>query len=318
MRTKSQTTVLVLGGGPDAEREVSLTSARFVGDALERSGRFNVVRQTIGTLSGEDLARLEADVIFPVLHGGWGEGGQLQDLLERDGRPFVGSGASAARAAMDKIATKMVALRESIPTPTAHILDLRDPSSPLPFPVIIKPVHEGSTIGLYVVDNLQQWQQARERIGQELASAAAGSPGASRSYMVEPKIKGRELTVGVIDRDPLPIIEIAAAIGLYDYEAKYHRNDTRYTLDPSLPTGVADRIKRDSCRLAAAMGIRHLARADYMLDSDGTAWLLEINTIPGFTDHSLVPMAARHAGMAMPDLCAKLVELALRDHQPRG
>ncbi|MBC7835125.1 MAG: D-alanine--D-alanine ligase [Phycisphaerales bacterium] len=309
----SERTILVLGGGPDAERQVSLTSARFVGDALEKSGRFRVNRQTIDTVSNSQLARLEGDVIFPVLHGGWGEGGQLQEILERDGRPFVGSGSRAARAAMDKLATKMIALREGIATPVSHILDLRDPSCPLPLPVIIKPVHEGSTIGLHVVTTKEHWLAARRQIGEEQLRAPAGSAAASRVYMIEPKIAGRELTVGLIDGEALPIIEIAAASGLYDYEAKYHRSDTTYTLDPALPAGVAHRVNQQSVTLAGTMGVRHLGRADFMLDAAGTAWLLEINTIPGFTDHSLVPMAARHRGIEMPELCATLVDVALRD-----
>lgn len=309
-----KTPVLVLGGGPDAEREVSLTSARFVADAIDASGGLRAIRETIGTVTLEELRGLPGDVIFPVLHGPWGEGGQLQDLLERDGRAFVGSGARAARLAMDKIATKAAALKVGIPTPEVRVLDLRDPVCPLSFPVIVKPVHEGSTIGLYVVNNERDWNAARESIRAEQANASRpGSPG-FRPYMIEPRVAGRELTVGVIDGEALPIIEITPADGLYDYEAKYVRNDTRYTLDPELPRGVADLVKAYSVKLAYAIGVRHLARVDFMLDARGVAWMLEINTMPGFTDHSLVPMASKHAGVPMARLCATLVELALRDH----
>ena len=309
--------VAVLGGGPDAERQVSLTSAKFVAEALRASGEFRVASLTIDRLAAADLKAIEADVFVPVLHGLWGEGGPLQELLEADGRPFVFSGSRASRLAMDKIATKFAAMAVDVPTTLTHVLDLRDASCPLPCPVVVKPVHEGSTIGLYVVTNASEWASARRAIlDDDAARQASGAP--ARSYMIEPKIGGmsraRELTVGVLDGVALPIIEIVPADGLYDYEAKYTRNDTQYLLDPTLPAGIADLVKSYSETLARAIGVRHVARADFMLDADGKPWLLEINTIPGFTDHSLVPKAAAHAGIPMPSLCAKLVEMARRDH----
>ncbi|MBC7771239.1 MAG: D-alanine--D-alanine ligase [Pyrinomonadaceae bacterium] len=316
MSSSPQKHVVVLGGGPDAERPVSLTSAKFVAAALQASARFRVTSHTIDRLSQADLKAIPGDVIVPVLHGLWGEGGPLQELLERDGRPFVFSGSRASRLAMDKIATKFAALRLGIPTPAAHILDLRDPTCPIDVPVIIKPVHEGSTIGLYVVNTEQEWQSAMTAIRADLAKQRAdASP--PRSYMIEPKIGGaaraRELTIGILDGAPLPIIEIVPADGLYDYEAKYTRNDTQYLLDPPLPPGVDARVKDMSVRLAKEIGVRHVARADFMLDQSGNPWLLEINTIPGFTDHSLVPKAAKHTGLDMPALCAKLVDMALNN-----
>ncbi|MBL8763094.1 MAG: D-alanine--D-alanine ligase [Phycisphaerae bacterium] len=303
--------VLVLGGGPDAEREVSLKSARAIADALESTGRFGVTFAPIHRVIQAELSAMPGTVIFPYLHGAWGEGGPLQDLLEADGRPFVGSGACASRQAMDKVASKAAALRLGIATPMFHVFDPRDPACPIPYPVILKPVHEGSTVGLFVCTCDLEWRAAREVI------AADARRGVHRAYLIEPRVgggRGRELTVGIIDRRALPIIEITPAEGLYDYEAKYNRDDTRYTLDPSLPAGLADRMKAESLRLFAAMGCRHIARVDFMLDPvSGQAHFLEINTTPGFTDHSLVPKAARHAGQDMPALCAELVGLALRD-----
>lgn len=313
----SKTTVLVLGGGPDSEREVSLVSARCIADALDASPRFRAERRTIDQIGIDELRVMPGEVIFPALHGGWGEGGPLQDLLEFDGRPFVGSGSGAARWAMDKIATKIEARRLGIPTPRAHVLDLRDVVCPLPFPVVVKPIHEGSTVGLFVCRDVSEWARARRTIEDSQLM------GERRCCMVEPCVTGsgggkaRELTVGLIDGKALPIIEIRPADGLYDYEAKYTRNDTQYLLDPPLPDGVGAAIKRQTEELAAAMGVRHLARTDFMLDGAGTAWFLEINTLPGFTDHSLVPKAARHTGLEMPVLCSKLVEMAIRDHARR-
>lgn len=304
------THVLVLGGGPDAERDVSIESSRCVADALEIAG-LRVTRQIIDGLSADELARLRGDVIFPVFHGGWGEGGPLQDILESDGRPFVGCESLAARHAMDKIGAKLTAAAIGIPTAPVRTLDLRDAACPLPFPIAVKPVQEGSTIGLHICRTLEEWATARARIEREIVDGVGGG---TRVYMIEPFIAGRELTVGLVENRALPIIEIIPAAGLYDYQAKYDRDDTQYVLRPDLPAGVAETLQRRSEALAVAMNVRHVARVDFILDADGEAWLLEINTMPGFTTHSLLPMAARAEGLDMPRLCARLVELALRDH----
>ncbi|MFN7020292.1 MAG: D-alanine--D-alanine ligase [Phycisphaerales bacterium] len=313
----AKTTVLVLGGGPDSEREVSVVSARCIADALDATPNYRAERRTIERIGIDELRAMPGEVIFPALHGGWGEGGPLQDLLEFDGRPFVGSASAAARWAMDKIATKLEAQRLGIPTPRAHVLDLRDQVCPMPFPVVVKPIHEGSTVGLHICRSADEWAGVRRTIEE------SSLMGEGRGYMIEPCITGpdgakaRELTVGLLDGKALPIIEIRPAEGLYDYEAKYTRNDTEYLFDPPLPPGVAEAIQRQSEHLARSMGVRHLARTDFMLDGTGTAWFLEINTLPGFTDHSLVPKAARKVGLEMRALCASLVEMAVRDHARR-
>jgi D-alanine-D-alanine ligase len=314
--------ILVLGGGPDSEREVSLRSAAAIANALELAG-YAVERQTIDRVSPDDLAVMRGDVIFPALHGQWGEGGPLQDILESDGRPFVGSFSRPARVAMDKVATKFVAVQQGVATPRVHLLDARDSVCPVPLPVVIKPVHDGSTVGLHLLREDPDWARARGVILEEQAADP------TRLYMIEPMITGetdggsligttpkraRELTVGVLDGVAMPAIEITPAIELYDYQAKYNRNDTRYQVAPALPVGVTERIQRQTESIAGAIGLRHVARADFMLDGTGTAWFLEINSMPGFTDHSLVPMAARHMGLEMPELCSRLVAMACRDH----
>lgn len=299
--------VLVLGGGPDAEREVSISSATAVAEALNRSGRCDARLEIVERIGLEQLRGFGADVVFPVLHGCWGEGGQLQDVLEADGRPYVGSAPRAARLAMDKAATKALAGTLGIATAPFNIFDPRDPGCPLELPVVLKPIHEGSTIGLHICKTEREWAAAARGVREESRG------GDERAYMVERYIAGRELTVGLLDNRPLPVIEIRPAAGVYDYEAKYSRDDTVYTPEPDLPPGVAERVRGAAVTLAEKIGVRHLARADFLLDEHGDAWLLEINTIPGFTDHSLVPMAAKHAGVSMPDLCARLVEMALRD-----
>jgi D-alanine-D-alanine ligase len=304
--------VLVLCGGPDAERRVSIQSGRGVAEALAAQPRFRVEHRVIDRLTGEELASLPGDVIFPVLHGPWGEGGPLQDLLEADGRPYVGCRPGPARAAMDKIRTKLLAAGVGIPTPEGSILHPHDETCPLDGPVVVKPVHEGSTIGVHLVLESRQWPAARAAAIDDMAR----HPG--RVYMVERYVPGRELTAGVIaperpDALYLPIIEIRPASGFYDYEAKYTRDDTVYDTAPMLPGGVESVIREHIRRLVASVGVRHLCRVDFRLDPAGVPWLLEINTMPGFTGHSLVPMAAARAGLDFPSLCARLVDLAWED-----
>lgn len=303
-------TVLVLGGGPDREREVSVNSSRGVADALRQAG-FGVNYQIIDRISREQLRALDGDVIFPVLHGAFGEGGPLQDLLEQDGRPFVGCRAPAARLAMDKMATKMAAARIGIPTAESAVVNRHDASLPFPPPLVMKPIHDGSSVGLHLCKDLAAYHAARAQVDADIDL----NPG--RAYMAERMISGSELTQGIVvgeagELEPLDLIEIRPAEGAYDYEAKYLRNDTRYIVGPSLDPECVATIRAWSLKLAAAIGVRHLCRVDFLLEhSTRTPWLLELNTMPGFTDHSLVPMAAAHRGVAMPALCARLVNAAL-------
>lgn len=298
--------VLVLGGGPDAEREVSLRSAAGVASALREAG-CGVVEATIGRVTADELRALEGDVVFPVLHGSFGEGGPLQDLLESDGRAYVGCGARAARLAMDKLATKAAAWRAGVATADAALVNPHDEVCTLELPVVVKPVHEGSSVGLRIV-----------RTASEYAAAVEGVRASGRPNMVERYVRGRELTVGVVDLDgdglrALPIVEIAPASGVYDYQAKYERSDTRYTANPELPAGVRETVQARALTVARAIGVRHLARVDFLLDERGEAWLLEVNTMPGFTATSLLPMAGRAAGIEMPALCVRLAARAMAE-----
>lgn len=301
------TTVLVLAGGPDAERPVSITSAGAVAGALRE--RFTVHLETIDRITPEQLGALPGRVVFPVLHGSYGEGGMLQDVLDRDGRPYVGSGPPASRACMDKMGTKLAAASLGIRTPPAGIYDPRDDEPPVPIPLVLKPTHDGSSVGLHMVRAGDDWAGAREQVRRDVAA----NPG--RAYMVERLIAGRELTVGLLGTsqrlDALPIVEIGPASGVYDYEAKYQRSDTVYTVGPTLPPDVGERITASALRLAGQLGVRDLARVDFILDTDGVAWLLEANTIPGFTPTSLLPKAAAARGLSFADLCEHLVLQAL-------
>lgn len=303
--------VLVLGGGPDAEREVSLESSRAVADALASEGGFEVVYEVIDRIDLAGLRALAGDVVFPVLHGAFGEGGALQDLLELDGRAYVGSGPRGARLAMDKLASKIAAAGVGAPTPMGACLNIEDDASPIGLPCVVKPVHEGSSVGLSICREAGDWEAALAGVRADRGTHPR------RVWMVERLIEGRELTVGLFDRggglESVGVVEIEAASGSYDYEAKYRRDDTRYTVDPALPAGAGEAIAARSVEIARRLGVRHLARVDYLLDAEGVAWFLEINTMPGFTGHSLLPMAAGARGLGMSALCAGLVERALSE-----
>lgn len=294
--------IAVLGGGPDAEREVSIESSTAVTKGLADAGldaKLHLIE------SPDSLAHIQADVIVPVLHGRWGEGGALQDILERDGRPYVGCGPRAARLCMDKIAAKLEAARLGIRTAPAQLLNINDRVD-MPLPYVIKPALEGSSVGLYICHNEQDAERAFE------ASYADVQRNPGQVVIVEKMIVGREVTSPVIERDgkleALPLVSIEPAEGVYDFEAKYKRDDTVYTVEPE---GVnVEAIQRDTLRFAEAVGIRHLARVDYIIDDKGDHWFLEANTMPGFTAHSLVPQAAARVGLPMPDLCAHLAKSA--------
>lgn len=310
--------VLVLGGGPDAEREVSLVSAQCVADALRKGGLFEVEHVTINRPTAADLASMRGDIVFPVLHGPWGEGGSMQDLLEADGRPYVGCRPAAARLAMDKLGTKLAAARAGVPTAPAGALNLADDRTPIDIPLVIKPVHEGSSVGVHLV-------RTRDQLGAALRAARADvAAHPLRTYMVEQLIDGagrggHEVTVGVLDGEPLAVVEIQPASEFYDYHAKYTSDQTRYIPDPPLKNPELKRtLLRDAATMARALGVRHLCRVDFIVDPAGQHWLLEVNTMPGFTSHSLLPMAAAHRGISFEDLAARLVRLALTEPAAQG
>ncbi|MFA7237849.1 MAG: D-alanine--D-alanine ligase [Phycisphaeraceae bacterium] len=288
--------VLVLGGGPDRERDVSLVSAAQVAGALRAAGHRTIERDILP----DDTSALDEtfDVVFPVLHGAFGEGGPLQQLLEQRGVPFVGCGSKAASAAMDKVATKQIARQLGVPTPDWQILTRSDALT-LQLPVVIKPLNEGSSVGVFICHAEQDVTQARAELH-----------GRHPRVMAERFIGGREMTVGIFDDRALPVIEIIPSVMFYDYQAKYSRDDTRYGFDV-LP-GIAEPMQRDAVTLFRGLGCRHLSRVDFIVDAQNRPWMLEINTMPGFTTHSLLPMAARKSGIEMPALCDKLVKLALQ------
>jgi len=304
--------VLVLAGGPDRERPVSLHSGQRVAIALRQAG--HDVRES--DITPDDLSALDefvrwsGDVIFPVLHGPWGEGGPLQRVLDERGLRYVGCRADAAELCMDKLRTKQTLAERSLPTPAFEHLR-RGQVPRLALPLVLKPLCEGSSIDLIICRDSVALHAALEDLFQR-----------HRTLLAESYITGKELTVGVIGRSGaeqvLPPIQIVPATEFYDYQAKYERDDTQYLFDIDEPPTVLSDVRAVALAVYRALGCRHLSRVDMMLDAQHRPWVLEVNTIPGFTDHSLLPKAAREMGMAMPALVDMLVQLAAGQPAGRG
>lgn len=295
--------IMVLAGGPDRERDVSLASGAQVAAALERRGHQVRLRDVLP----DDLAALDeferwgGDALFLAMHGAWGEGGGLQRVLDERKLPYLGCTANAAALCMDKAATKDVLVEHGLPTPAYEVLDGDAPMT-LAAPVVIKPLSEGSSFGVTICKD----QSTADRVRRELGAQYD-------RLLVEQCVTGLELTVGIIGgpqgETPLPPVQIVPAGGFYDYEAKYTRDDTQYLFEIPLPAETLDQVKRLALEAHKVCGCRHLSRVDFMVSEDGRPWIIEINTIPGFTSHSLVPKAAAHAGIAWEDLVERLVRL---------
>lgn len=299
---------MVLAGGPDKERPVSLNSGQCVTAALREAGHEVVQRDITPGDTGclDEFLRWGGDVVFPVLHGPWGEGGGLQKLLDARGLRYVGSAASAAALCMDKQRTKLLLAGRGLPTPASELISPTATPRLAP-PLVVKPNDEGSSIDLTIC-----------RSASQVAAALAGMVGRYQRVLVEQFVAGREMTVGVIgtgrDAFALPPIRIVPAVEYYDYQAKYTREDTQYLLDPEaigLDAATLDRLKAISVEAHRLAGCRHLSRVDLIVDDAGQPWVLEINTLPGFTTHSLLPKAAAYAGITLPALVDRLVRLAL-------
>jgi D-alanine-D-alanine ligase len=294
--------IAVLFGGRSAEREVSLMSGSNVLKALQQAGldayAFDPAEREIFDLKRDGFAR-----VFIALHGRYGEDGTVQGALELMGIPYTGSGVMASALAMDKVRTKMVWTAAGIPTPQFEVVDAGSDwagvAKRLGLPLIIKPAREGSTIGLTKVTDAAQLPQA-------YALAARHDP----FVMAEEFIAGEELTAGFLGEQALPLIRIEAPQGNYDYQNKYFSDETKYHCPCGLPQAEELRIRALVMKSAQALGCAGWGRADLIRRADGSVQFLEMNTSPGMTGHSLVPMAAREAGLSFNDLVLRILELA--------
>lgn len=294
--------ISVLRGGPSAEREVSLASGAAVAAACRRLG-YQVLEADIdpGDLSALDEP---VDVVFPVLHGAFGEDGQLQAILEGRGMCYVGSDASASRNAMDKDSSKRHWQAAGLPTAPWTTLDRSAPlvlPQGLGPPLVIKPASEGSSIGVSFVRSAEGPKEFLEQ--------AVGRFG---RVLVEKALTGPELTVGILGDRALPIIQVKPAEGFYDYDAKYKRDNTSYLFDLDVDPVTCDRVQEIAISAFRVLGCRDLSRVDVIVDRVAGPQLLEINTIPGFTDHSLLPKAAARLGIDFDRLVAILVAMAAK------
>jgi len=292
--------VAVLLGGRSAEREISLLSGKAVLGALRERGvdahAFDPADRALADLKGEGFRR-----VFIALHGRFGEDGTVQGALELLGIPYTGSGVMASSLAMDKWRTKLMWQAVGIPSPRDMLLDAdsdwNEVAQTLGLPLIVKPVHEGSTIGISKVASAAQLPGA-------YALAARHDP----VVLAEEFIAGKELTASVLGDEALPLIWIEAPDGNYDYQNKYFTDDTKYHCPSGIPADLENRIRADTLRAFKVLGCEGWGRADLILRADGSYSFLEMNTSPGMTGHSLVPMAARQAGISFPDLVLKILE----------
>jgi len=292
--------VAVILGGRSAEREVSLKSGAMILAALRARGvdahAFDPAEKDL-----QDLIAGRYERAFIALHGRFGEDGTLQGALEWLGIPYTGSGVLASALAMDKLRTKLLWQACGLPTPPHEMLDarsdLRAVAGRLGLPLMVKPVNEGSSIGMTKV-----------RAASGLEEAFALAVNYDRAVMAERFIEGQELTAGILGDETLPLIRLETPRDFYDYQAKYVADDTRYLIPCGLPAEREHELRALCLRAFRAVGCQGWGRVDLMLDAAGKPWLLEVNTAPGMTDHSLVPMAARAAGLSYEDLCLKILE----------
>ncbi|MBL7076007.1 MAG: D-alanine--D-alanine ligase [Kiritimatiellae bacterium] len=294
--------VTVLKGGVSEERDVSLRSGAAIANGLREAGydvtEIDVTERAVSLPEG-------TDAVFIALHGDFGEDGGVQELLDGMGVPYTGSGVAASRASYDKITTKERLVAAGIPTPEFSVL--RDGEvSPLPLPVVIKPACQGSTIGIHCVREPGEW-----------AAACADARRYGRA-VAETYVPGRELTVGVVGDLALPVGEIIAPDAWYDYEAKYTSGKTEYIFPADLDEGVAQRCRELALDTFRVMECSGFARVDFRLPESGEPTVLEINTIPGFTETSLLPKGAAAAGIGFAELCAMIVELAVTNEGEDG
>jgi D-alanine-D-alanine ligase len=300
MNARGREKVAVLMGGPSAEREVSLKSGAAVLAALTRRGV-----EAQGIDADQNVLRVLQDGgftrAFIALHGRWGEDGVIQGALETIGIPYTGSGVLGSALGMDKLRCKYLWAGAGIPVPDYALLGRgMDPGAVakrLGLPMFVKPAREGSSLGVTKVKRAE-----------ELAAAFETAARYDDEVIAERAIVGPEITCAVLGDQALPLIRIETATEFYDYEAKYVRDDTRYHCPSGLETGLEQRIRQLAQRAFPLLGCSGWGRVDFMVDAGGNPYVLEVNTVPGMTDHSLVPKAAQAAGIAFDELVMRILE----------
>lgn len=301
--------ITVLSGGPSAEREVSLVSGTAVYEALLRLGH----RAIIHDILPDDLSALDipADFVFIALHGAFGEDGTVQAELDRRGLRYCGCGAEASRLAMNKVESKRRFLAAGVPTPPFEHVGRHNRAGlaeRFPTPAVVKPVDSGSSVDTSIVRSPRALQAAVDDLVSRVGFA-----------LVERYVQGPELTVGVLGQQALPVCEIRTRREFYDYQAKYIDDDTQYLFDLDLPADLLTRVQALSVAAHHALGCEVFSRLDWMVDGQTLEpYILEVNTIPGFTSHSLLPKAAARVGINFDALCQRIIELSLARAPQQG
>ncbi len=299
----------VMMGGRSAEKDISLKSGSAVLEALE-SLRIQALPLVVSEESLQSIRRLIADnrvdIIFVAMHGGFGEGGGLQHILEKCGIPYTGPTRSASRLAMDKIVSRRCFKKAGLNVPRSCSVkkgvkesSLKRRIASFNYPLVIKPNAQGSSIGISFIDTSSKLSKALSR------SFKFGGVA-----LIEEFIRGREITVAVLDGRALPVVEIIPKKKFFDFQAKYEKGMTEYVVPAVLDKKIVLRAQRDAVKAYHALGCRHLSRVDMIIDEEGKPVILEVNTIPGMTATSLFPKAAAAAGIGFPELCIRLLEMA--------
>jgi D-alanine-D-alanine ligase len=301
MTIKDLRKIVVLMGGPGSEREVSLRSGAGIADALRE--QFPAAEVVPVIVDGTDVRLPEGtELVFIAIHGSFGEDGTLQAILEERGVPYTGTDVGSSELAFDKIASKGAFTEAGVPTPAWEIIrrDADPASLEMTPPLVIKPPREGSSVGVCIV-------KRREEIADALHTAGKYAD----ELLAEAFVAGRELTVGILGEEVLPIIEITTQAGFYDYNNKYTAGGSEHLVPAPLDEETARRVREAALTAHRSLGTQVYSRVDIRLDEAGEPWVLEVNTIPGMTATSLLPDAARVAGYTYPALCGRIAELSL-------
>ncbi len=296
-------TIAVLMGGPGSEREISLVSAKSVSTALRSLAGVSVIDVDVKDANFE--LPEGTDLAFNLIHGTFGEDGQLQEILEAKGVPYTGAGVASSRLAFDKIASKVCFSENEVPSPAYEVWDMQSESPAMDVPCVVKPPREGSSVGVHIVKDAVGMAMAKEDVAKYCDAA-----------LVESLIVGKELTVGILGDQAFPIVHICPKSGFYDIDNKYpwlnNAGGTEYICPAELPDDVTKAVQDAALAAHRALGIEIYSRADVLLDADNRPWVLEVNTIPGMTESSLLPKGAQAAGIDFVQLCEQIAETSLQ------
>lgn len=295
--------IVVLYGGDSPEREVSLVSGSAVAKALSKKHSVFKIDPAHKNFH-KKLVKIKPDCVFIALHGGKGENGTIQGFLESLGIPYTGSGVCSSAICMNKIIMKKILIFHSIPTPDFVIAERNSiPELPFGYPCVVKPASLGSTLGISIVNNVSQMKNALRKAFK-----------LDREVFIERFIRGKEITIGIIGNENLqvlPPIEIRTKRKLYDYQAKYRKGGSQHIIPPEIDRELLDNASDYAMKTYRVLGCSGCARMEIIIGNDGKMFILDVNTVPGLTPLSLLPDAAKHAGISFENLCEKLVELGL-------